>query len=616
MKGLRLALLTLAGACLACAPASPDGPPARAVVASAAARPSAPAPPAACVPADRPSCSADGFCLDQPWSVSATLRAVWSSGPDDVYIGGDLGAALHFDGRRWSRLPLQLGRVSAIWGSGPSDVYLLDGDVHHFDGVRWTTAEVPPRPNGYGAVAGSSARDVWIGGEGFTAHYDGTRWREVPIPWKTDGGNPGTFAALWVDADGVAWGGAIDRLARFDGKRWEIVRRDSSESLSALTGVGRHVYAAIGWSVVHFDGTRWTEAKLPKMPVGLWAAAPDDVYAVAGEGVFHFDGATWSELENGKPERDSFGINDLTAIAGSPGGRVTAVGWDGVVLSRAIAPGATDPGFTTLTHASLHTLDAVWGAAGDDIWAAGGGPFLHFDGCRWTPVPVPSYEIMSLWGSGPRDVFAVGWKGEIFHWDGSRWRAQASNTNDHLLTVWGRGPDDVWAAGERGTVLHFDGAHWSEHARVPTPEDVGSIAGSPNGALVASGRNGGVFTLAPGASTWVERPLQRLGSGVYSVGDEVLFLDRGGEVRRLVDGFPSLGGDLVGAFSMHGTSARDLFTVGVSGRAQHFDGKTFTTVAEGLSDKSLRGVWAHPDAVVFVGDDGTIVRKDRRARAR
>src|SRR5262249_44238253 len=87
-----------------------------------------------------------------------------------------------------------------------------------------------------------------------------------------------------------------------------------------------------------------------------------------------------------------------------------------------------------------------------------------------------------VWGSGPRDVWAVGSAEPnvlIFHWDGSTWSASPSamQVPGSLDDVWGSGPNDVWAVGQvdtftssgsdwetgnlHGLLLHWDGTTWS-----------------------------------------------------------------------------------------------------------------------------------------------------------
>ena len=56
---------------------------------------------------------------------------------------------------------------------------------------------------------------------------------------------------------------------------------------------------------------------------------------------------------------------------------------------------------------------------------------------------------------GPDDIWAVGYAGDIVHWNGSAWSTTASGTTSNLSDVWGSGPDEVWAVGVGGAVLHY-----------------------------------------------------------------------------------------------------------------------------------------------------------------
>ncbi len=64
-------------------------------------------------------------------------------------------------------------------------------------------------------------------------------------------------------------------------------------------------------------------------------------------------------------------------------------------------------------------------------------------------------DLFGVWGSGPSDVWAVGWGGTILRWDGRAWARVSSGATVDLLGVWGSGPSDVWAVGEGGTILRY-----------------------------------------------------------------------------------------------------------------------------------------------------------------
>jgi hypothetical protein len=85
--------------------------------------------------------------------------------------------------------------------------------------------------------------------------------------------------------------------------------------------------------------------------------------------------------------------------------------------------------------------------AGDDAW------------CWAYPRPL-GVRLNRLWGTGARDVWAVGEYGTIIHFDGERWASVQSGTTDFLAAIAGRGPGDAWAIGRLRTVLRLSGSGW------------------------------------------------------------------------------------------------------------------------------------------------------------
>ncbi len=54
------------------------------------------------------------------------LFGVWGSGPNDIYVVGDQGTILHFDGQKWSsQVSGTQVRLNSVWGSGPNDIYVV-----------------------------------------------------------------------------------------------------------------------------------------------------------------------------------------------------------------------------------------------------------------------------------------------------------------------------------------------------------------------------------------------------------------------------------------------------------------------------------------------------------
>jgi hypothetical protein len=70
-----------------------------------------------------------------------------------------------------------------------------------------------------------------------------------------------------------------------------------------------------------------------------------------------------------------------------------------------------------------------------------------------------SVMLKSVWGSGSKDVWAVGdgrflSDGVLLHYDGTSWTWLSSGTTNPLYGVWGTSAGDVWAVGSGGTILH------------------------------------------------------------------------------------------------------------------------------------------------------------------
>ncbi len=87
-------------------------------------------------------------------NTSETLYNVWGTSATNVYAAGTNGTLLHFDGNfgtpanpvpnpTWTRVTVPPGYSNfyfwGLWGTGPNDVYLSGqtGDILHFNGTKW-----------------------------------------------------------------------------------------------------------------------------------------------------------------------------------------------------------------------------------------------------------------------------------------------------------------------------------------------------------------------------------------------------------------------------------------------------------------------------------------------
>ncbi|MBI5067337.1 MAG: hypothetical protein HZB56_03785 [Deltaproteobacteria bacterium] len=158
----------------------------------------------------------DGTAWAEVPTVSgAALLGVWASAADDLWaVGADAGGALLLRGNgiTWTAANFTGTRARAVWGSGPNDVWVVrDGDVLRWDGSTWWhAATFPDRVEGTD-VWGTGPNDVWAvggtylpsSGPSTVLHWDGNSWT---THWT---GSPYGFSSIWGAGPGDAWAVAV-----------------------------------------------------------------------------------------------------------------------------------------------------------------------------------------------------------------------------------------------------------------------------------------------------------------------------------------------------------------------------------------------------------------------
>jgi len=166
--------------------------------------------------------------------VTEVLYGVWGAAPDDVWaVGGnpfgtgDVDIILHYDGSDWTRMPLTAGpgvSLFKVWGSGSDDVFVVgqSGTILHWDGSSWSPQTSGARPTLF-TTSGTGPNDVFaVGGPPTTLlHYDGSTW----TPAAPDG--PDFFSNGLNGVSANALGNVM--IVGMSGVKW---RRDRGAWLS------------------------------------------------------------------------------------------------------------------------------------------------------------------------------------------------------------------------------------------------------------------------------------------------------------------------------------------------------------------------------------------------
>jgi hypothetical protein len=180
----------------------------------------------------------------------------------------------------------------------------------------------------------------------------------------------------------------------------------------------------------------------------------------------------------------------------------------------------TEPRWRVVLDDLDGALLSVWGPSERDVWAVGGSLgnggdalVMRFDGSVWRRPSVSPGKTESFWwvhGTSASDVWLVGERGRITHWDGATFTDVASGTDATLFGVWAAAPDDAWAVGgtpdqpsaTNDVILHWDGSSWKPEL-VPEPKKLAffKVWGSSKDDLYVVGEAGVIWHRATGVWT-------------------------------------------------------------------------------------------------------------------
>jgi hypothetical protein len=215
------------------------------------------------------------------------------------------------------------------------------------------------------SVSAVSARDAWAVGQGYAEdtfapvpvvqHWDGSHWRSVQIPgsknWSVNQVDEVAPDDVWVVGVDESNGQSV--AAHWNGHRWKRTKTPAFPDSSILFDIAARTPTdvwAVGWSrdtdkqhpaglVLHWNGTSWTEVRLPRGTFGLQSLALQGKAGVVVVGG-NDDGAVglsltstggWKSL--GLPQNDPQLPLGVSAVAAS-GTHLTIAGWHYVSSSQ------------------------------------------------------------------------------------------------------------------------------------------------------------------------------------------------------------------------------------------------------------------------------------------
>lgn len=459
------------------------------------------------------------------------LNGVWGRGADDVWMVGDHGLVLHWDGAALEPVPFPRdAALTTVWGAG-DDLWVsgLERTLARRRGGEWQLMDVSSAPVGtFQGGADLGGGDVLVAGGDQSGLFGSTRNAGVLLRGRGDTlseilRTPAALSTVWADGGGGAWiGGQGGYLWRYE--RGQVTRAASHLStyvnLTEVHGARGNDVWAVGsaGTILHWDGSTWSSsiAAEPAPVVQLLGRSPQDLLALLKDGVvMERVGGAWRRLPRTAlpgPLSGTYarGPTELFAVSGlylwrwrfagdasiptgvyGPGGSVTplrAVGGRGDTLWVVDAVGSVlrcdarvelPPCVALPPPPSAMAIRAIHADSEDSAWLVGQeGVIVRCRGMRcdlFEQLPFkPGFGLGAIWGAAPDDIWAAG-NGAVVHWDGAAWRRQDCGLpvylREYVSAIFGGAGDDVWLGSLFGEVARWDraAACWA-----PQPQGTGN----------------------------------------------------------------------------------------------------------------------------------------------
>ena len=301
-------------------------------------------------------------------SIQTWLFDVWGSSASDVFVVGQPGIILHYNGANWQKMssPTQEPLIS-VWGSSANEVYACGhhGVILRYNGSQWTTMQSGTTQDLYNV--GSYQGEVYVAGnQGVLRRLSGSSWV-----------NTGEFIVRRNPATAV-----IDTLER--GADFASLSTITYHGIGGSNGVVLMEDFCIPvppeTTCQTFDWlARLVAAGLEFVQGGHSndAVVTGNYLVTNGGRIFQLQEKdsqlSWLEISGLVPEQKS-----LNEVWGDEGDTLYIATQDGKIYRR------NPVGEMTLSHDGSSILYSIWGTAPDNIYAVGiDAAVIRYNGTEW-----------------------------------------------------------------------------------------------------------------------------------------------------------------------------------------------------------------------------------------
>jgi alpha-tubulin suppressor-like RCC1 family protein/protocatechuate 3,4-dioxygenase beta subunit len=263
---------------------------------------------------------------------------------------------------------------------------------------------------------------------------------------------------------------------------------------------------------------KWLPFKIDGIiPNCVWGSSADNVFIGGGSSdnrhqIYQYNGVNWISLVSDNT------LLTLRRMWGASDSGIYTLGWDGAPswISSAVyyydgnqlntifsGSWSKDTG-TGRTYG--YTLNSIWGTSSDNIYVVGGkGTIMHYNGSGWTRMPNPlnpdaevKYTDMNsyadIWGTSANNIYALSYDGGRVHrYNGTSWNEMSNQPSfgsfdiyRYANCIWGTSSSNLYIGHSKG-VISYDGTEWRLSLQGP---NIRRIWGTSPSNIYAAGSDG------------------------------------------------------------------------------------------------------------------------------
>lgn len=238
-------------------------------------------------------------------------------------------------------------------------------------------------------------------------------------------------------------------IVQFDGSTWSPMTSPTNKDLNDVEVVGAAAFAAgANGTTVQLVGSTWiTHTGFTNQELhGVWAASANEAYVVGNKGaIYAWDGSAWTS-QNAASGAGNMKLVDAWGDANG----FYALGDKGVIYRYDRSTGAWDAPNTLCQGGG--GFEDLWGDASGNLYLVDKKDVYLHDGTSCSVVATASENLEGVYGfTATGEVYAVGKKGTVLHYDGSSWQERQDGIDD-LRDDWVSPLGNAYYAGKKGEI--------------------------------------------------------------------------------------------------------------------------------------------------------------------